>query len=265
MYKKNILLIGGGTIGEIFLQELLKLTDAKNITVAQRSVERREYLQNTYHIIATPLTSELALNKNIIFLAVKPQDITTVAETISSNITKQLLCSVMAGISTSKLAQLFHSNNIVRIMPNTPAKIGLGMSAWTATPTVTEIDKQLIKDLLKLLGQELYVSNDDWIDKATAVSGSGPAYVFLFAEQLINAAKQLGFNEIPAGQLVIQTLLGASTLLAQNKNAVELRQKVTSKDGTTAAALNSLAQTNLQTIWNKAVQAAYERAKDLTP
>lgn len=258
MSDDKLLIIGGGTMGEIFLQAALKLFHPKHITVAQRSAERREYLTATYHITTAELSTINLTIFDVVVVAVKPQDV------MGLPISQALVISVMAGISTTRLQQLFSTPRVVRIMPNTPAKIGLGMSVWTATSATTPTDKQLIHDWLKLLGQELYVDNDDWIFKATAVSGSGPAYLFLFAEQLINAAKELGFNDIQAQQLVSQTLLGASQLLSQNNtNVCELRQKVTSKGGTTAAAINSLPQAELQQIWNTAVQAAYERAKEL--
>lgn len=245
-------------MGEIFLQAALKLFPTEHITVAQRSAERREYLTTTYRVIATELTTIDVTTFDIVVVAVKPQDV------MELPIPQALVISVMAGVSTTRLQQLFSTPRVVRIMPNTPAKIGLGMNVWTGTSTLTALDKTLVQDWLKLLGQELYVNNDDWIDKATAVSGSGPAYLFLFAEQLMNAAKALGFTDDQARLLVSQTLVGASQLLSQNnENVVELRHKVTSKGGTTAAAINSLPQEELQKIWTTAMLAAYNRAKEL--
>lgn len=254
----NILLIGGGTMGEILLQKL----SPDNLTVAEHSQERRDYLASTYKVNVTTLSSDVANQADTIILAIKPQDASTVAETITPGLHGQLIISIMAGVNTTKLQTLFKTNRVIRTMPNTPAKLGLGMTVWTATPTVTSTDKQFVQRLLQDLGKELYVDNDDWIDKATAVSGSGPAYVFLFAEQLVNAAEQLGFKHDEALQLVQQTLLGASTLLFTGEPK-QLREQVTSKGGTTFAALTSLAQHDLQSIWNEAIQAAYNRAKEL--
>ncbi len=265
MFNDQVLLIGAGTMGEIFLQAALQLFDSKNITVAQHNAERRAYLSNTYQVTTTELNKLDITLFNIIVLAVKPQDAMPIVAP------QALVISVMAGISTHQLQALTGSHRIVRIMPNTPAKLGMGMSVWTTTSTVTKTDQQVVQTWLKKLGQEFYVESDDWIDKATAISGSGPAYLFLFAEQLITAAKQLGFNNIAATTLVSQTLLGASQLLQpatteyySAPTPADLRKQVTSKGGTTAAALTSLPQAELQTAWNQAVQAAYNRAKQLS-
>ncbi len=264
MFKDSILLIGGGTMGEIVLQGLLKNVSPDTITIGEMNTDRAQYLEEEYSITALPTTSEHAKKAGTIILAVKPQNVTEVAEIINAGLNKQLIISVMAGVSTNRLSTLFKSKRVIRTMPNTLAKIGLGMTVWTDTVDVSDEEREFVTAVLEQFGKTLYVDTDDDIDKATAVNGSGPAYVFLFAEHLITAAKELGLDEMTAQLLVEQTLRGAGELLSLSKEpANELRSLVTSKGGTTEAAITSLPQEDLQAAWTQALQAAYARAKEL--
>jgi pyrroline-5-carboxylate reductase len=231
--------------------------------VAESKPERQLDLHKRYNITSANLTVLLEQEFDYVVLAVKPQDSQAIAMQVNTGWTDNLIISVMAGIPTSQLQAWFGSDRIVRTMPNTPARLGLGMTVWTATPGVSELEKKFIQQLLQQLGKELYVHNDNWIDKATAVSGSGPAYLFLFAEQFMAAAQELGFSAEQAQQLVSQTVLGAATLL-QTAPPAQLRAQVTSKGGTTAAALNTVMNSDVANIWEQAVQAAYKRAQELS-
>ena len=202
-------------------------------------------------------------NSDLIILAVKPQQ----AEVALGNLPKakidQVFLSIMTGVSIKKISNLVNSKKVARVMPNTPARIGSGMSVWTAAG-LFKAEKSFIKRILQSLGQELEVSSEDLIDKATAVSGSGPAYVFDFASHLIVAAQELGFNEKQARQLVGQTIIGAGSLLIMSEeSASDLRKKVTSKGGTTEAAFKVIDKAKLNKIYSKALKVAYKRAREL--
>ena len=200
----------------------------------------------------------------VVWLAVKPQDIKP-AVTDLPKLTTQLVISVMAGVSTRTLQQLTGAERIIRCMPNTPTTIGKGMTVWCATSATTQADKQWFTRILEQFSKLMEVDSDDWVDKATAVSASGPAYVFAFAEALTAAARDLGFSEEQARVLVTQTCVGATALIEQASVPVaELRQQVTSKGGTTAAALNALELSGFDTMWKKAIQAAYDKSKTLS-
>lgn len=260
-----ILVIGGGTMGEIIIQGLLKQHAPTDIIIADPSLERANYLRETYSVQCSALTVELTKPANTLILAVKPQDCQTVAETITEGLHGQLIISIMAGVSSERLGTLFTSNRVIRTMPNTPAQIGMGMTVWTASSNTTDTDKEFVRSLFSSFGEEVYVDKDDDIDKATAVSASGPAYVFFFAEQFIQAAKELGLEPDMASQLVKQTLRGASELMyTSSDNPDILRAKVTSKKGTTEAAISSLPADTLQLAWTNAIRAAYTRAKELS-
>lgn len=259
-----IVIIGGGTMGEILLQALLRVHPASAIVVAETNVERAGYLTKEYAVRAVPLNSELVDAAQTVVLAVKPQDYAGVVSSITDGLHGQLIISIMAGISTTSLVSLCKSSRVIRAMPNTPAKIGLGMTVWTHTIDATDGDVTFGRSLFASFGQELFMQDDDKIDKATAINGSGPAYLFLFAEQLMVAAQAIGLAEAQARVMVSQTLRGASELLAVSQASPrELREQVTSKKGTTAAAIESLPQDTLQQAWTLAIAAAYARSKQL--
>lgn len=199
---------------------------------------------------------------NVICLAIKPQDFQLITTLPLSH---TLIISVMTGITTETLMKITHSAAVIRTMPNTPIKIGLGVTAWCKTKAVTQADSQWFQNAFSKVSKLIDVENDDGINKATAISGCGPAYVFAFAEALMSAARELGFSEEQAQLLVTQTCVGATALLEQATVPVaELRQQVTSKGGTTAAALNALELSGFETMWNQAIQAAYDKAKTLS-
>lgn len=282
----RVVIVGGGTMGEILIRGCVEICGANQVSVIEHRSERRKLLQTMYGVMAvaaddTPTKDEtknyetishLIAKADVVLLAVKPQDFSTVAHMIAQMVAPRLqqnkqgplIISVMAGITLDALQSALGVSRIVRCMPNTPARIGLGMTAWTQSALVTEIEQAFVRQLLQRFGMELQVDSDDAIDKATAVSGSGPAYVFLFAEQFIQAAQDLGFNPDQASVLVKQTLLGSATLLATSTDsAFDLRTQVTSKGGTTEAALQSLPQAELQSLWTTALRAAYQRAQAL--
>jgi pyrroline-5-carboxylate reductase len=177
---------------------------------------------------------------------------------------QDLLLSILAGTPIRKLADGVAHAAVVRAMPNTPAQIGEGMTVWTSTPEVTDEQRAQAQAILGAFGQELYVNDESYLDMATALSGTGPAYIFIFMEALIDAGVHLGFSRRVSEQLVFQTMRGSLDYAAQSgKHVAELRNQVTSPGGTTAAALYHLEKGGLRTVISRAIWAAYQRSIEL--
>lgn len=265
-------------MGAICARAAAAILGKDNVTVLERTAEHATQLQDAIGvecITALPAQPELSASSTLptqptaqfdyVVLAVKPQDTVAACTPLRSMMQSAVIISVMAGVVTPRLVELTGSQKVVRCMPNTPARLGQGITGWTATATVTAVERTFITHWLKQFGTSLYVESDDWIDKITAVSGSGPGYVFAFAADLVAGAQQLGFTLEQANALVQQTLTGAAALWHREQTSPEqLRQQVTSNGGTTAAALEVLNETHVTAIWQRAIQAAYERAKALS-
>jgi pyrroline-5-carboxylate reductase len=200
-----------------------------------------------------------------IVLAVKPQQLQLVAKQLAPFLKQQVIVSVAAGIRTQDLSRWLNGyQNIVRAMPNTPAMIGLGMTGLYAMESVTSDQRQLAQTLMAAVGSTLWVEQESQIDAITAMSGSGPAYVFYFLEAMQAAGVQLGFSEAQAKQLALATFQGATQLAQRSPEDLhELRARVTSKGGTTYAGLSSMEQSDVKTAIVKAIAAANARAKEL--
>ncbi|MFA5059002.1 MAG: pyrroline-5-carboxylate reductase [Candidatus Omnitrophota bacterium] len=259
---KKIGIIGGGNMGEAIIASSLKKF---SICVNEKDKKRCAYLKSRYKTKTMDLTA-IAKSSDIIILAVKPQDIEEVLNVLKGRITKnQLVISIAAGITTRFIEKILKENvRIVRTMPNMPALIGQGITAVAKGKYASSNDLIVARRIFDHVGQTIIVQ-EKLIDGITAVSGSGPAYVYYFMECLINAAKSLGFSESMAKQLVKATFLG-SINLAQQKNLDPevLRAKVTSKGGTTAAALNVFTKKKFETIVKAALTAAKKRAVQLS-
>jgi pyrroline-5-carboxylate reductase len=177
---------------------------------------------------------------------------------------QDLLISIIAGAPIKNLADGVAHAAVVRAMPNTPAQIGQGITVWTATPEVSDLHKEQAKAILGSLGQEIYVDDERYLDMATALSGSGPGYVFMMMEAMIDAGVHLGFSRRVAEQLVFQTMRGSVAYAEQSgKHVAELRNQVTSPGGTTAAALYHMEKGSLRTVISRGIWAAYERSVEL--
>ena len=202
---------------------------------------------------------------SLVILAVKPQRLSKVLGELKGSIhPESLVVSIVAGARTETIAgELLHAA-IVRTMPNTPAQIAQGMTAWTATPEVSETQEQEVCAMLAALGKTVRVENERQIDMATALSATGPTYIFLVMEALVDAGVHMGFSRHVAQELVLQTMLG-SVLFAQEsrKHPAELRNMVTSPGGTSAAAIYQMEKGGLRTVLSKAIWAAYQRAEEL--
>ena len=263
----KIAFIGGGNMGEAMLAALLgkKLCTPADISVSDVSRERLDYLKKEYGVSVTVSNKEAVTGKDIIVLAVKPQSLPEVLVGMKGGVkSNQLVLSIVAGVKISKIGEGLGHKRIVRSMPNTPARIGYGVTGWTATAEVTKEQKESARTILGAMGKEIYFDGEKYLDMVTAVSGSGPAYFFLLAEAMIEAGIKIGLGQKEAEELVAQTMLGAAQLLAQpGQSPATLRQNVTSKGGTTEAALKVFENGGFSKLVAAAVRAAYDRTREL--
>ena len=235
--------------------------DAKHIMGSAPRKSRIEEIKKLYNINMTQDNNEAIKFGDVVVLSIKPQVFPKVAKEIKDTLREnQIILSIMAGVDIESLQTELLHKKITRVMPNTPAQIGEGMSVWTTTPEISEDEKEKIKQVLGSMGKEIFVKDETYIDMATALSATGPAYVFLFLEAMISAGVHLGFSRRIAKELVYQTALG-SVLFAINstKHTAELRDMVTSPGGTTAEALYELEKGGLRTVIEKAIYSAYRR------
>ena len=263
----KIAFIGGGNMGEAILSAILAkgLSSPEAITVSDISQTRLQYLRQKYTVSVTSDNLQAVSRGNIVILAIKPQNLTEVMAGLNSQLRpSQLVLSIIAGARISTLRLGLNHSHVVRAMPNTPAQIGEGISIWTATDEVTKPQKTLAGSILGAMGKEIYVDDERYIDMATAVSGSGPAYVFLFAEALTSAAMNVGLPYDIAQELVLETILGSALFMERSgKLPAELRRMVTSPGGTTAEALARLEKGKFTELVKQAVTAAYNKAQEL--
>jgi len=263
----KIAFIGGGNMGTAMLASLLEkgLARPEDITVNDIIESRLQYLKDKYGISVTTDYGQAVSGKEVVILSVKPQNLTEITSGLNGKLKPdQLALSIMAGVTIKSIREGLSHNSIVRVMPNMPAQIGEGMSVWTATREVTEQQKQIAGSILGAVGREIYLDDEKYLNMVTAVSGSGPAYFFYFVEALIEAAVQIGLSSDIAKELVVQTMLGSGHLIRQSEvEPAELRRMVTSKGGTTAAALSVLDEGEFIEIVKNAIKAAYNRAIEL--
>ena len=263
----KIAFIGGGNMGEAMLAAVLQkgLAKSSDICISDISVERREYLKEKYQVVVTKSNRDAVNGIDIVVLAVKPQSINDIGDELKGSLKPdQLVLSIIAGVKITTICLILGHHRVVRVMPNTPAQVGLGMSGWTATGEVTEEQREWTRAILGAMGREIYFDDEKYLDMVTAVSASGPAYFFLFAECLAEAAVDIGLTRGEAEELVAQTMLGAANLLEKSRETpADLRRKVTSKGGTTERALQVFQEGKLADLVQKAVRAACQRAKEL--
>lgn len=254
-------------MGEAMLAAVIEkqLSTPQAVSVSDVKEERRKYLKSKYGVVVTTSSREAAAGKDVVVLAVKPQNLSEVMSEMKGCLkSTQLVLSIIAGAKINTLSRGLGHHRIVRAMPNTPAQIGIGMTAWTATSEVTPEQKESARSILQAMGKEIYFDDEAYLDMATAVSGSGPAYFFLLAESMVDAAVKIGLPREAAEALVSQTMLGSAQLLQKSGKApAELRQNVTSPGGTTAAALKVFEQGRFSELVREAVEAAYSRAREM--
>jgi pyrroline-5-carboxylate reductase len=263
----RIATVGSGVMAEAMIAGLLRANEVTTdqIVASHPRADRRAQLVSSYGISSVEANVTAVRDADVVVLAIKPQMLVRVGRELRGNLREgQLLISVIAGATTKALANALGHTQTVRSMPNTPAQLGKGMTVWYATPQVTLEQREQARVLLGSLGQQLEVDDEKLVAMATAVSGTGPTYVFLVMEALIDAAVHLGFPRHIAHDLVIETLEG-STLFAKSSgmHPAQLRNMVTSPGGTSAAALHELESGRLRTVLSEAVWAAYRRTEEL--
>jgi pyrroline-5-carboxylate reductase len=265
--EARIGVVGGGIMAEAILHNVLGqgLVDASRVRVSDPVEARRAHLSDALGVFVTANNAEAASEADILILAVKPQVATVALPALGKSVRPTgLVVSIIAGLPVPTLRDMLRTEAIVRVMPNTPAQIGQGMSVWIASPAVTEAQVAQTVTILRALGEEIQVTDEAYLDMATALHGSGPAYVFLFIEALIDAGVQMGLARAMAEKLAVQTVLG-SAMFARDSglHPAVLRNMVTSPGGTTAEALYQLEEGGLRALLARSVFAAYRKARQL--
>ncbi|HKI55254.1 MAG TPA: pyrroline-5-carboxylate reductase [Anaerolineales bacterium] len=266
MLNKQIAFIGSGIMAEAMIAGLLRkeLAKPENIIASGPREERGGELQKKYGIKSTTDNASAASNADVVVLSVKPQRLSDVMKGIKSIRSDALLLSIIAGASMKKIGTGLKHKAVVRSMPNTPGQIGEGITVWTASQEVTEEQQDMARKLLGAMGEEVFVEDESYLDMATALSGSGPAYVFLFTEALIDAGVHMGFSRRISEQLVLQTIKGSVSYYHNaERHPATLRNQVTSPGGTSAEALYYLEKAGFRTAISRAVWAAYQRSLEL--
>lgn len=262
-----ITIIGAGNMGTAILAGIIRegLTDPTNVRATGL---RREHLDEIHreHGVTTMMDNHAAIEgADVVLICVKPQHLAPVLKELNGHLSQRtLVISIVAGATLDMLSSGLNHGCIIRTMPNTPAQIGQGITVWTATDEVTEPQLQLTREILTAFGEEVQVAEEHYLDMATAVSGSGPSYVFLFMEAMIDASVHLGFPRHVAEKLVAQTLRGSVNYYdSQKDHPAKMRNDVTSPGGTSAAALYYLEKAGFRTAIARAIWAAYERSVEL--
>jgi len=261
----NICVIGGGNMATALIGGLLgQGFAAGKISVVEISLENRERLTKDFGVRAVENLKEGVAGSEAIVLAVKPQQLHEVVKELSSLLAGQLLISIAAGVRAVDLARWAGTGSVVRAMPNTPALIQSGITGLHALPGVSQAQRAQAESILSAVGEMIWLREEAMMDAVTAISGSGPAYVFYMMESLQQAAMELGFSDEEARRLSLATFLGASRLAAGSTDPVSvLRARVTSKNGTTERALLSMEANHLKQHIVEAAKAAAARSVEL--
>jgi pyrroline-5-carboxylate reductase len=271
MLNKKIAFIGSGAMAEAMLSGLIRqgLSRPEDLLVADTRLERVQQLQQKY--LAQPFTDnkQAASQADVVVLSVKPQRLTEVLKGLKGILAPHaFVISIVAGATISKISKGLAHPAVVRSMPNTPAQIGQGITVWIPSPAVDEDQRETARAILSAFGQEVSADDESYLDMATALSGTGPAYIYIFMEALIDAGVHLGFSRRISEQLVVETLKGSVAYYESlNQNAevhvAALRNQVTSPGGTTAEAMYYLEKAGFRTAISRAIWAAYQRSLEL--
>jgi pyrroline-5-carboxylate reductase len=267
LHNDTIAFIGSGVMGEAMIKALLgkQMIAPECIWASDPWLERLDYIRRETHVHTTADNVEAARNADIVILSIKPQSLPKAGEELHSRLKKDaLVLSIIAGARINTLrTKLFH-DRIVRAMPNTPAQVGKGMTVWTATPQVTPEQLQKTAQILGAFGEQLQVEEEGYLDMATGLSGSGPGFIMLIVEAMIDAGVHMGFSRRESQQLVLQTFEGSIAVMrATGHHSAELRNQVTSPGGTTAAGLYELEKDAIRATLSRAIFAAYRRSQEL--
>jgi pyrroline-5-carboxylate reductase len=267
--NRKIAFIGPGVMAEAMIGGLIHQGVAKPeaLIAAGPGLERLEALAHKFAIVVTLDNAEAARQADVVVLSVKPQRLDKVLAGLRAAVSPAtLVLSIVAGAPIVKIARGLGHESVVRSMPNTPAQIGEGITVWTAAPQVSEEQREMARQILSALGEEIFMEDENYLDMATALSGTGPAYVFMFMEAMVDAGVHLGFPRRIAEQLVARTVRGSVDYYWDRDDPAHLarlRNQVTSPGGTTAEALYYLEKAGFRTAISRAIWAAYERSREL--
>ena len=263
--NKKIAVIGTGNMAGALIGALLRKQELApdQITASDPYSEQLKIISEKYTVQVTDDNSTAVKGADIVILSVKPQVLPTVLDELKGKIpSNSLVFSIVAGMPISRIKKGLSHKAVIRSMPNTPAQISAGMTVWTASDDVSDDQRSDARVILEAMGRELYVEHEDSLNMATAVSGTGPTYVFLLAEALVDAAVHLGFSRRDARLIVLETLKGSVGFALQSDlHLAQLRNMVTSPGGTSAEAIYQLEKGGMRTILSKAVWAAYQKSQ----
>ena len=262
---QHIAFIGGGNMASAIIGGLLRQgMQPSQITVVEPFAETAARLRSAFGLNVLSAADPSLAAAQLVVWAVKPQVFREAAAPAAAHVRQALHLSVAAGIRTDSICQWLGTERVVRSMPNTPALVGQGMTALFACPGVSASEKAGVEQVIATTGQHLWVEKESLLDAVTALSGSGPAYVFFFLEAMTEAGMGMGLSQDQAYRLAVATFQGASSLAAASDEAPEvLRQRVTSKGGTTHAAITAMEGAGIKPAFVRAMQAAEQRAREL--
>ena len=259
--------VGGGKMGEAIVSGILEagVAAGRDVRIAEPVEARRDYLSKKLGVEVRPAAADVLDGADLVVLAVQPKDLAAVMRDVGPGLTDgQVVVSIVAGAVMNTLLDGLGHDAVIRVMPNTPAQIGAGMTVWTASSAVPEAQMEATRRILQTLGEELYVADERLVDMATALSASGPAYVFLFIEALIDAGVYLGMPRDMARKLALQTVAGSTRLVDETGlHPAQLKDMVTSPGGTTIEALRTFERGRFRATVIDAVKAAYEKSQAL--
>jgi pyrroline-5-carboxylate reductase len=265
--EKTIAFVGSGIMAEAMIKGLLRqnLVTPEQIVAGGPRAERGQELFDRYGVRTTTNNVEAASGADVVVLSIKPQVLCRVLEELGGHVASEaLVLSIVAGAKMDMIQRMLDVSAVVRVMPNTPAQIGLGISVWAASEATTEAQRGQALGILQALGEEVFVDDEGYLDMATALSGTGPAYVFLLMEAMVDAGVHLGFSRHVSERLVVETLRGSVEYARQSpRHLAALRNQVTSPGGTSAEALYHLEKGGLRTVLSRAIWAAYQRSRVL--
>jgi len=265
MNLQHITFIGGGNMASAIISGLIQQGHApQQITVIDPSEEARARLTAACGVDARAVADSMLIDTSLVVWAIKPQTFAEAAQSVATYVQHTLHLSVAAGIRSNSIARWLGTDRIVRAMPNTPALVGHGMTGLFARPEVTQPDRQRAADIIATTGDFVWLTTEDLLDTVTALSGSGPAYVFYWMEAMITAGTEMGLSREQARQLTQATFDGAIALSGASPDSLQtLRQRVTSKGGTTHAAISVMENNDLRAVFIDAMYAARQRAQEL--
>lgn len=265
--NKQFAIVGPGVMGEAIINGLInkKVAVPENIITSGPRQERLEELTGQYQVRSNLSNRKAIQDADVVLLCVKPQKLPEVLGDLRGQVNDEsLVISIIAGATIDSLVKGLKHSAVVRSMPNTPAQIGEGMTVWSQSSQTTKTQHQLAQTILSALGAEIFVEDERYIDMATAVSGTGPAYVFLFLESMIDAGVHLGLPRRIAEEMVLQTIEGSIQFYRHNdSHPARLRNQVTSPGGTSATALYYLEKMGFRTAISRAIWAAFTRSQEL--